>query len=164
MDREKKNDCLDDDILFAGEFVHAIDSQRRIAIPTNWRRKGADNVFYVLPGRNRTLQVMTYNSFKNLAQKLSRASVADSSASIALARLGSKSRECRCDRQGRIPIPEKLLEYAEIKSGEKINQELVLVGAINTIQIWSVENWRRQEMSDESMLDVLQEIEEKAEE
>ncbi|HJO94121.1 MAG TPA: hypothetical protein QF753_12020 [Victivallales bacterium] len=148
------------ELLFAGEFVHAIDSQRRIAIPKDWRVKDGLNRFYILPGRHKTLQLMTYSSFKRLAEKLKKVSIADPKASIALARLGARARECRCDKQGRIPVPEQLLEYAEIKKGNEVEAELVLVGAFNSIQIWSRANWDKQFMSDEEMLDVLQGIEE----
>lgn len=148
------------ELLFAGEFIHAIDSQRRIAIPKDWRKKSGDNKFYLLPGRHNALQLMTHTSFKQLAEKLRKVSIADPKASIALARLGAKARECHCDKQGRIGIPENLLEYAGIKKGEDVDAELVLVGAFNNIQIWCKANWDKQRMSDEEMLDVLQKIEE----
>jgi len=151
------------ELLFAGEFIHSIDSQRRIAIPKDWRIKGEETRFYILPGRHNTLQLMTYYSFKQLANKLRKVSIADPKASIALARLGAKARECRCDKQGRIAITEYLLEYAQIKRDKIIDQDLVLVGAFNTIQIWSRDNWSEQQMSDSEMLDILQKIEENSE-
>lgn len=147
-------------LLFVGEFVHGIDSQRRVAIPKDWRFKEKENVFYLMPGRHKSLQLMPYASFKKMADKLEKVSIADSKASIALARLGAKAKQCICDKQGRIAMNEKLLEYAEIKKGESIDNELVLVGAFNSIQIWSEENWRQQQMGDDEMLDVLQNIEE----
>jgi MraZ protein len=148
------------EVLFAGEFVHAIDSQRRIAIPKDWRIKGGENRFYVLPGRHNCLQLMTFHSFKQLAEKLRRVSIADAEASVALARLGAKARECRCDKQGRIAISESLLEYAEIKKNGVVDPDLVLVGAFNNAQIWAKANWEKQRMGDKEMLDVLQKIEE----
>ncbi len=148
------------EILFAGEFVYSIDPQRRIAIPSEWRSKGSENRFYVLPGRHKALQLMTFDGFKNLADKLRKVSIVDPKSSMALARLGASARECRCDKQGRVHIPEQLLEYAEIKRGNEIDDELVLIGVFNSIQIWSKENWKKQAMSDEEMLDVLQNIEE----
>jgi MraZ protein len=148
------------ELLFAGEFIHSVDSQRRIAIPKDWRVKGGENRFYALPGRNNTLQLMTYASFKQLAEKLKKTPIADSKASMALARLGARARECRCDKQGRIGVSESLLEYAGIIKDGVIDADLVLVGAFNTIQIWSKSNWKKQQMSDEEMLDVLQKLEE----
>ncbi|MCF7790672.1 MAG: hypothetical protein K9L78_01895 [Victivallales bacterium] len=155
---EKSNN--QEEILFVGEFVHAIDTQRRIAIPKDWRFKGGETRFYLLPGRHKSLQLMPQKAFKELADKLRKVSVADPKASVALAKLGASARECRCDKQGRIALSEKLLEYAGIKKENKVDAELVLVGAFNNIQIWSSDNWREQQMTDGEMLDVLQKIEE----
>ena len=148
------------EMLFVGEFLHTIDPQRRIAIPKDWRVKEGENKFYILPGRHNSLQIMTHLAFKELAEKLRKVSIADPKASVALARLGASARVCVCDKQGRIPINEKLLEYAQIKKGNKVDTDLILVGAFNNIQIWSKENWQQQQMSDSEMLDVLQKIEE----
>ena len=43
--------------------------------------------------------------------------------------------ECEFDKQGRIVIPGPLIEYAQIK------KELVTVGAMKKIEIWSKELW-----------------------
>jgi MraZ protein len=154
----KRNSAAE--ILFVGEFLHTIDPQRRIAIPKDWRVKDGENKFYMLPGRHNSLQLMTYTAFKELAEKLRKVSIADPKASIALARLGASARTCTCDKQGRIPINEKLLEYAQIKKNSKVDSDLILVGAFNSIQVWSKENWNKQQMTDSEMLDVLQKIEE----
>lgn len=148
------------EMLYAGEFTHSMDSQRRVAIPSEWRSKDGDNRFYVLPGRHNALQMMPYHAFKDMAEKLKKVSSVDPKASLALARLGARSRECVPDKQGRVHIPEQLLEYAEIKRGNNVDSELVLIGAINTIQIWSKANWSKQLMSDDEILNVLQSIEE----
>lgn len=148
------------EVLYAGEFIHAVDTQRRVAIPSEWRSKGDDNRFYVLPGRHSALQLMPFSVFKSIADHLKKASIVDQKASLALARLGARSKECIPDKQGRIHIPEQLLEYAEIKKGNEVDSELVLIGAFNSIQIWSKANWNKQVMSDDEMLDVLQSIEE----
>ena len=148
------------EVLYAGEFFHSVDAQRRVAIPSEWRSKGDDSRFYVLPGRHKALQLMPFSAFKVMADHLTKASSVDPKASLALARLGARSKECIPDKQGRIHIPEQLLEYAEIKKGNVVDSELVLVGAFKSVQIWSKANWSKQVMSDDEMLDEIQSIEE----
>lgn len=46
--------------------------------------------------------------------------------------------ECPLDRQGRILIPPSLREYAEL------NREIVLVGNLDHFEIWSQNNWNRE--------------------
>ena len=42
---------------------------------------------------------------------------------------------CDMDKQGRVLIPNKLREHGEIE------KDVVLVGVINKIEIWSQERW-----------------------
>ena len=44
--------------------------------------------------------------------------------------------ECELDKQGRILIPNYLLEYAQI------NREVVILGLYNRIEIWSAEVYK----------------------
>jgi MraZ protein len=140
-----------------GEYAHSLDTQRRVAIPRSWRKKGEENIFYLLPGRNGALQLIPEESFKDLLDKARRVSFADPSASLALARLGSMAQECRCDRQGRIAIPQRLIEYADLKEGS-----VVMVGALTAVQIWSPEKWEQYRAADESVLDEIQKITERS--
>lgn len=139
-------------LTFTGEYEHALDPQRRIAIPTCWRQKGADNVFYLLPGRHGALQAIPAVAFQDLIHKARKVSFADPSASLALARLGSMAQECRCDKQGRIPVPQRLIEYAGLKDA------VIMVGALTTIQLWTPEKWDKFRMADETVLDEIQKI------
>ena len=43
--------------------------------------------------------------------------------------------ECECDKQGRVMIPAKLREHAGIV------KDIVSVGVVNKIEIWSKERW-----------------------
>ena len=139
-------------ITFTGESEHTLDAQRRIAIPTCWRRKGEDNIFFLLPGRHGALQLIPEESFNELLQKARKVSFADSSASLALARLGAMAQECRCDKQGRFQIPQRLLDFSGL------TDLAVMVGALTTIQIWTPENWDKFRTADESVLDEIQKI------
>ena len=141
---------------FTGEYEHVLDPQRRIAIPTCWRQKGEDNVFYLLPGRHDALQLIPAVAFQELIQKARKTSFADPSAALALARLGAMAQECRCDKQGRIPVPQRLIDYAGLKDA------VIMVGALTTIQLWSPEKWARYRMADETVLDEIQKISERA--
>ena len=142
-------------LTFTGEYEHSLDSQRRLSIPTCWRRKDSENIFYLLPGRHGALQLIPEESFSELIAKARKVSFADPSASLALARLGAMAQECRCDKQGRFKIPQKLLDFAGLKDSA------VMVGALTTIQIWSPDKWNTVHTADESVLDEIQKIGEK---
>jgi len=144
--------------VFLGEFIHSFDSQRRIIIPSEWRgSKNRKNSFYLLPGRHKTIQMIPSSSFSEILSKIKKVSFADAEASLALARLGRMAQACECDKQGRIQISNNLYNYAELENNA------VLVGAINVIQIWSEKNWSKSGGTDEEVLDVIQKINERPE-
>ncbi|HPN84581.1 MAG TPA: hypothetical protein PK821_04510 [Victivallales bacterium] len=144
--------------FFLGEFLHSFDSQRRITIPSDWRKGAGKGAFYLLPGRHKTIQMIPAQAFSEIISKTRKVSFADAEASLALARLGRMAQMCDCDKQGRIQISQKLYDYAELKDSA------VLVGAINVVQIWSQKNWNRSGGSDEQVLDVIQKIGERPDE
>jgi MraZ protein len=51
----------------------------------------------------------------------------------------SGAEEVSIDEQGRIVIPEKLLEYSEIERND--NEEMMVIGAGDHLEIWSKKKW-----------------------
>ena len=152
MKQASKSTIQGDDSFFFGEFEHSLDSQRRVAIPSNWRKE-KKTTFFLLPGRHKALQLIPFGTFKETLMKFKKISFADPAASLAFARLGSSGQECECDKQGRIQIPQKLIEQSGLKD------QVIMIGALTTIQIWSKENWSMFQKSDQNdVLDVIQKI------
>lgn len=152
MKNGTKSAKLEKTAFFFGEYEHSLDAQRRLAIPKIWRANGNASRFFLLPGRYKALQLIPFESFQELLTKARKIPFADASASLALARLGAMAQECRCDKQGRIAIPQLLMDYAALK------EQVILVGALTTIQIWSPGNWKKLQTSDETVLDEIQKI------
>lgn len=152
MKNGSNSDSQDESLSFFGEFEHTLDSQRRLAIPGQWRKKKGVNQFFLVPGRNNILQLIPFESFKNFLDKARKISFADAKLSLALAQFGAKAQECVCDKQGRIPIPQRLLDYAGLKN------QVMLIGSVSTIQIWHPDKWNALSMGDEGYLDLVQQI------
>ena len=63
-------------------------------------------------------------------------SVTDDSAIQKLLRIQlANTAECEPDKQGRILLPNKLREYASL------DKEVVAIGAVSRVELWSRENW-----------------------
>ena len=138
------------EITFTGEYPHSLDSQRRFAVPRQWRSEGIK--YYVLPGRGSILQLIPEYTFKDFLDKVRKVSLTNAAVGRALALLGSQAQECNCDKQGRISLTPKLKDYAGIDS------ELIIVGAFTHAQIWNKEAWQQQADDTESVLDVIDSI------
>lgn len=143
------------ELFFFGEFTHALDSQRRVAVPKEWRGKSEETRFILIPGHD-SLMLIPYQDFRDFLTKVKKVSFANRQAQEALARIGAKVQECGCDKQGRITIQQRLLEPLGIAD------QVVMVGAFATIQLWHPDTWAKRQASDDSYLDEVQKITEGA--
>jgi len=142
-----------EDLVFCGEFEHSIDSQGRVSIPKDWRHKDKDTRFIILPDTN-YLQLYPFELFKIFLEKAKLISLADRKKAIALAKIASRAHECRCDKQGRIKIPNHLLDVAEIET------QATLAGVFTKAQIWNPTNWKTEmdAIDDETSLNEILDI------
>ena len=145
------------DKYFLGSHTHTIDSQRRIAIPKDWRNKPGTNelLFFLLPGRNRTIQVFPKEVFDSeIVEKIKKVSFANSEKIRALARIGEKACQSNCDKQGRITLSQDLIDHAGLKD------QATLIGSITSIRITTAEAWAKDAMDPEKVLDEIKKIQE----
>ena len=143
-----------EDFCFLENFTHTIDSQRRFAIPSEWRQKDVDTQFVLLPAKNQVIQAIPLKTFQDeILAKAKKMSLADSKAMRDLMILASRAMKCSCDKQGRIQVNQKLMEHAGL------TDKAVLVGSLWLIQIVSPANWEKIESNgDDGFFDVMQRI------
>ena len=117
-----------------GRFCHSLDPKRRLTIPSVLRaRMGEPKYVYVLPSLagKRCLEVLTPEEFESRLTRLRQASLSDADAADFATYVGSVAETLDVDTQGRIRIRDRLLEFVEIE------KDVVLVGALNRLQVWS---------------------------
>ncbi len=116
------------------EFVFSLDAQGRVAIPSEWR--GGIRYFYVIPGKNATLQLYPESTFEErIMSKLKKLSPANEEDLQKLRWFGSRMMKGECDKQGRIQLPAILIEYAKLK------KKVALIGSGDFAQIMPEERW-----------------------
>lgn len=120
--------------MFMGKYQNSIDTKNRMIIPSKYRdelgyrcvlTKGIDKCLYIYP-------MAEWESFMD---KLSKLPSADSNARAFIRHFYANAVECEVDRQGRVTLPQELREYAGIE------RELVTVGILQKIEIWSKKEW-----------------------
>ena len=125
--------------MFRGSFFHTIDEKGRIIIPAKFRdviKAGGDGV--MISRMDKSLFAYTFEEWTKIENKI-----------LALAEKSEYMRrfrrvfvggafECNSDKQGRILIPPILRQYSEI------DRETVLVGVLDHFEIWSRENWEKE--------------------
>ncbi len=120
--------------LFIGEFFYTLDEKGRVNIPAKFRRatsENADSTYIIQYGRDQCLYVYPMDVYESkVIDIIDKLSEADPLHRAYMSLLGSKSIDVTLDKQGRITIPPKFLEYAGIE------KDVQIIGAYNRIEIW----------------------------
>lgn len=120
--------------MFIGEYNHALDSKNRIIVPSKFREElGAK--FVLTKGLDGCLYAYTIEEWKELEKKLKALPLTSKDARAFTRFFFSGANEIEIDKQGRALIPQNLLEYA------KIEKDIVSIGVLTRIEIWSKEHW-----------------------
>ena len=141
---------------FVSNYTHAIDAQRRIAIPSEWRKKDGETSFFLLPAKDNIVQLIPKEVFyQQVILKAQKISLADARLQRDLALYASRAQNCICDKQGRIQLSPQLMNHGGFKD------KIVLVGALSLIQLWTPERWEAANRAeDNNYFDVMQRINE----
>lgn len=118
--------------MLIGSYNHTIDDKSRVTIPAKWRQDLSVG-FVLLRGMEKTIWAMPMAEWEKLYVKLSSMSIVNKTAQNFVRELTRWASECEMDKQGRVVIPQKLREIAQIK------EEVELIGVANRIEIWSAE-------------------------
>ena len=90
--------------LFLGEYDHALDAQCRVSLPSDWRSRDGETELVMIPARGKALVLLPIATFLEFVEKAKKLAIANPKMQMAFAYLGSRSRQCRCDKQGRIAL------------------------------------------------------------
>jgi MraZ protein len=123
--------------MFMGEFTHSIDDKGRLTIPAKFREDLAYGAV-LTRGYDKDLLLYTAEAFKRITARAETLSPTDPENRALLRLTFSGASEVVPDRQGRILVPPYLREYAGLEN------ECVIVGVGNSIEIWSRDGWAQQ--------------------
>ncbi|MEW9093649.1 MAG: division/cell wall cluster transcriptional repressor MraZ [Clostridiaceae bacterium] len=120
--------------MFIGEYIHGIDSKNRMIIPSKFRENLGEK-FILTKGLDGCLYIYPMEEWYVLEEKLKKLPLTSKDARAFSRFFFSGANEIIVDKQGRALIPQNLLEYANIQ------KEIVSIGVLNRIEIWSKEKW-----------------------
>lgn len=126
--------------MFMGEYNHGIDTKGRIIVPAKFR-ESLGETFVVTMGLDGCLFLYPQEEWDRFAADLK--SLPGSREARQLQRyFMAGAALCDVDKQGRVLIPQKLRDHAGLK------KEIVFVGVMNKIEIWSKERWEENNVFD----------------
>jgi MraZ protein len=120
--------------MFFGAFEHTIDSKGRLTIPAKFKDPLAGGIV-VTRGLDGCLWGFTRQEWQNISEKIASLTLTSAEARRFTRFMFSSASDAIPDRNGRVVIPQKLLEYGSI------DREVVVAGVMNKIEIWNPERW-----------------------
>lgn len=120
--------------MLMGEYHNNLDLKGRVVIPSKFREVLGDKVV-LTRGLDGSLFVYSYDAFLQLTEKLNTLPFTEKESRNFIRFIMSGAITLEFDKQGRIVIPNYLKDYASF------DKEVVIVGVLNRIEIWSLDNW-----------------------
>ena len=119
--------------MFMGEYHHSIDAKGRLIIPSKVRdglgenfivTRGLDGCLFLYPKLEWDKKIEKFKELPDTKDKRQFMRIFLSGATI-----------CEYDKQGRINIPNPLIEFA------KLEKDCIIIGVDEKLEIWSKERW-----------------------
>ncbi|MDS0527296.1 division/cell wall cluster transcriptional repressor MraZ [Clostridium sp. SHJSY1] len=120
--------------MLIGEYQHALDSKNRMIVPSKLR-EDIGSKFVITKGLDGCLYIYPLEEWKKLEEKLKTLPLTSKDARAFVRFFFAGACEIEMDKQGRGLIPQNLKEYAGIE------KEIVSIGVLTRVEIWSKEKW-----------------------
>ncbi len=121
--------------MFMGEYSHTIDAKGRLIVPSKFREL-LGNEFVVTKGLDGCLFVYPNQEWNSIEEKFRNIPLTTKDARKFSRFFFAGAAVCEVDKQGRILLPQVLREFADLQ------KDIVLVGVLSRIEIWSRERWQ----------------------
>lgn len=140
--------------MFSGAYAHTVDNKGRTVMPARLRVKLGEK-FVITRGLHGCLWVFPDRGWSDVQKKFMPKSLLDERG-VKLERyfVGSAV-ECIPDKQGRVAIPQMLLDHAGVDT------DITIVGLTDRVEIWSRERWDdfNAKLTDEAIVELGRELE-----
>lgn len=124
--------------MFVGKYYNSIDSKSRIIVPAKFR-DDLEGRCIIAKSLDKCLTIYPRKQWeKFVEEKLDILPTGNPQARKLKRHFYSSAAECDVDKQGRLKLPQDLVNYAGIE------KDLVTVGSNRTIEVWSKEEWDKQ--------------------
>ncbi len=121
---------------FVGTHEHSLDVKGRITLPARLRSSIGDSCVVARSKYgDRCISVWRDSEFRQYSEELLANDLVDIDRSRSARIWSSEAFAAEIDSNGRLALPLRLRSYAQLE------RDVLIIGAIDTIEIWSPENW-----------------------
>ena len=136
--------------LLIGEYEHSIDTKGRLIMPSKLKEDIGEK-FVVTKGLDGCLFIYSQTEWKTFEDKLRAFPLTNKDARALVRFFLAGAMECEIDKQGRFLIPGNLREFAGLE------KEVVVIGVLDKIEIWSKDKWLKYSEEENSSVDEIAE-------
>lgn len=124
--------------MFLGSYKILFSGKNRLILPKKLRKElGTEEIFYIVKGLDGEIWGFNKEEWSKEAGKRMEIPLVEREGRIARRRFFSQADELVLDQQGRFILPQEFVDFAEI------NDEVLIIGAGDHIEIWSPERFRK---------------------
>lgn len=120
--------------MLIGEYEHSVDPKGRLIMPAKLREDIGEK-FVITKGLDGCLFAYSLAEWKNFEEKLRSFPLTNKDARALIRFFLAGAIECEIDKQGRFLVSGNLREFAGIE------KEVVIIGVLSRLEIWSKEKW-----------------------
>lgn len=119
---------------FVGRFEHSVDSKGRVILPARFRDAFARGGF-LSSNREGCVALWTPGEFERQMAEMLEGSKSDRDGRNRARVWAADSLDVEVDKQGRMAIPARLREFAQLET------DVLIMGAIDRIELWNPAVW-----------------------
>ena len=120
--------------MFLGTYTPKLDDKGRLILPAKFRDQLAGGLM-VTRGQEHCLYMWPQAEVERITERLREAPVSNKATRDYVRMFSSASSDEVPDKQGRITVPPKLREWANL------SKDVVVIGAMNRLEIWDEAAW-----------------------
>ena len=131
-------------LSFTGEYSNSLDQKHRLSIPVKFRKALDpinDRIFVITRGFDPCLILYPVSEWTRVEEQLSQLSSIRGQHRNFVRSIVRHATYLQYDSQGRIAVPDNLLEFASVK------KDVNVIGMINKIELWAPEVLESQDSS-----------------
>ncbi len=133
--------------MFLGQYQHSLDEKGRVILPAKFRNQLEGGAF-MAKGLDGCVVVYPTDEWERVSNNMRELATRGTQERQAARSFFAGAAEVAPDRQGRVPVPVHLRDFA----GLSLERDVVVAGVLSRIEIWDAQKWVAREQEGEQVI------------
>ena len=133
--------------MFLGQYQHSLDDKGRVILPAKFRGQ-LEGGAYMARGLDGCVCVYPTEEWERVSNNMRELATRGPQQRQAARTFFAGAAEVVPDRQGRVPVPAHLREFA----GLSLDRDVVVAGVLSRVELWDGERWVQREQEGEQVI------------